>query len=283
MSALIPVRAPDAHKGTFGHLAVAAGARGFTGAAMLTAHAALRSGPGLVSLALPEPCVASLAPALIECMTRPLSATETASFHADAADELLDFLDGKDALALGPGITQHPGTAQFVRLVLAKAPLPLVLDADGLNVIAGRPEALEVNPGPRVITPHPGEMARLAETDTRNILRDREHYAATFAERHGCIVVLKGHATLIASPDGDVLVNPTGNPGMAAGGAGDVLTGIIGALLAQGLTPKDAACLGVYAHGLAGDIAAQAYTQMAMTAGDIIDALPDAWAELGAP
>jgi len=283
MRALVPPRGPDAHKGRFGHLTVAAGARGFTGAAMLTAHAALRSGPGLVSLALPSPCVSGLSPALVECMSLPLPATGDATFDREAADPLLAFLEGKDALALGPGITQHERTASFVQRVLVACPLPVVLDADGLNCAAKVAHALDENPGPRVLTPHPGEMARLTGTTTSAVQQDREKQALEYAQRHRCVLVLKGYRTVIAAPDGRLAINPTGNPGMATGGSGDVLTGIVGALLAQGLDPYDAACLAAYVHGTAGDLAAEACTQTAMKAGDIIEMLPHAWRALGAP
>ena len=277
----LPGRPANAHKGTFGHLVVAAGSRGFTGAALLTCRAAHRSGVGLVTLALPEPLVDILAPALLETMSLPLPSTVDMVFAADAAEPLLAFASTRDAMAIGPGLSQQESIRLFVAEVLAGYAGPMVLDADALNAIAHTPaDALRENPGPRVITPHPGEMARLAGLTTAQVQADRAGIAQAFADEHGCVVCLKGAGTIVAAPGRSPVRNPTGNPGMATGGTGDVLTGIVGGLLAQGMDSFDAAQVGVFVHGLAGDIAEQESTQRGLTAGDIITMLPAAWRTL---
>lgn len=274
----LPARAPDSHKGSFGHVVVAAGSRGMTGAALLACHAALRSGPGLVTLAVPDPLVAPLAPALLEAMTLPLPSTPAGAFDCEAAEPLLAFMGTRQVLVLGPGIGQDAATVAFVLAILRGCVAPVVLDADGLNAIAvDSVSALRDNPGPRLLTPHPGEMARLMHCDTGTVQRDREGAAADFAESHGCTVCLKGAGTIVASPGEVPFRNATGNPGMATGGTGDVLAGILGGMLAQGLPPLDAAKVAVFVHGLAGDLAAEKYTQRGMIARDVIAALPEAW------
>jgi len=295
--ARLPLRRPaTAHKGDFGHVLLAAGSRGKTGAAALGGKAALRMGAGLVTVATPGsvlPIVAALVP---EIMTEPLSETESGAVSSQALDygRFAKLLEGKTILAMGPGLTTHPETTAFVRAVLEQFDLPLVLDADALNALVGQLEVLRrrrVHPErvhrerarQVVLTPHPGEMGRLLGTTSAEVERRRVEVAQRFARDYEVFVILKGYRTLVAAPDGQVYVNPTGNPGLASGGAGDVLTGMVAAAVAQwgASALGDALCLAVYLHGLAGDLAAAAQGEQALIASDIIEALPRAWKALG--
>ena len=278
---LVPARPQDGHKGTFGHLYVIAGSRGFTGAPKLVADAAARSGVGLVTVGVPAPLGDIVAAALIEPMSMLLPATKKESIAFEAVDAALSFAKDKQAVALGPGLSQHPDTQRFAVEFVRACPVPMVIDADGLNALCNNLDMLNETQHPSILTPHPGEMARLCGEDTANVQRDRETTASTFAKLHNCIVVLKGHRTVVANPDGEVNVNTTGNAGLATGGTGDVLTGLIGGLLAQGMRALDAATLGVYLHGLAGDLAAKAKTERGMIASDVVDRIPNAWQALG--
>ncbi len=282
VKALVPLRPEDGHKGTFGHLFVLAGSRGFTGAAKLTCEAAGRSGVGLVTVGVPHPLGDVVAAGLTEAMSLRLRATQGESFSQEALEPALDFAANKDAAVLGPGISQHSDTAAFVHGFVARCPVPFLVDADGLNALSDNPSVIEKAVAPCVLTPHPGEMARLTSANTRDVQADRVGIAARFASARGCVVVLKGHRTVIAAPDGRAVLNPTGNEGMATGGTGDVLSGLVGGLLAQGMDAFEAACLGVYVHGLAGDFAAERFTARGMVAGDVVHALPDAWKALQA-
>jgi len=277
---LLPVRSADGHKGTFGHALLIAGSRGFTGAAKLAAEAACRSGAGLVTVATPASQQSVVAAGLLEAMTIGLAATPDDTIASEALEAALEATAARDAVGIGPGLSQHPATADFVREFVAECPKPLVIDADALNVLAQHTEVLQTTKEHAVITPHPGEMARLCGTDTSAIQSDRIKAATSFAAQHRCIVVLKGFQTVVANSDGTALINTTGNAGLATGGTGDVLTGLIAGLLAQGCTPIGAAALGAFVHGLAGDIAADAITQRGMIASDVCDCIPDAWAIL---
>lgn len=280
----LPPRPRDAHKGVFGHLLVLAGARGMTGAARLACEAACRSGAGLVTLGVPEPLADILEAALVETMKLPLPATEAASFAADAAGRALEAAGDRGAVLIGPGLSRHPMTATFARRVVRGWEGPLAVDADALHALAWdgplsgpcRARALP----PPVLTPHPGEMARLTGLPTAEIQEARETAALHYAEKWRAVVVLKGWHTVVAAPDGRAAVNPTGNQGMASGGAGDVLAGLVGGLLAQGMDPWEAACAAVYVHGLAGDIAVRGVSPRALTAGDLVRGLSEAWREL---
>jgi NAD(P)H-hydrate epimerase len=271
----IEPRAADSHKGDFGRVTIVAGSRGKTGAAQLAAMAALRSGAGLVTVATPSSCQAVVAAMAPEFMTEGLAEEDGGTLSAAAIERLLE-LD-HDVIACGPGIGRTPGIAEFVRALLDRATAPLVLDADALTVLADDPGRL-VGREDRdvIITPHPGEMARLIGTTVDDVQANRIEVATEFAASHRVHVVLKGHRTLVATPEGRVFINPTGNPGMATGGTGDVLTGMIAAWLAQLLDAEAACRIAVFLHGAAGDIAESREGQVAMVATDLLLHLGDA-------
>ncbi|MGA2000396.1 MAG: NAD(P)H-hydrate dehydratase [Terriglobales bacterium] len=271
-------RAPDAHKGSFGHVLTIGGSLGKSGAAAMAGMAALRAGAGLSTVATPRSVLPMVAGFAAELMTEPLAETEAGAISLSAIEygRLDAIVAGKTVIALGPGISRQADTVQFIRAIVDKYPQPLVMDADGLNAFAGSTEKLNGSTRPLVVTPHPGEMARLAGISTKQVQQDRIGVARSFARDHHCIVVLKGHRTLVAEPGGQVWVNMTGNPGMATGGTGDVLTGLIAGMIAQ--FPNDlvrAVCAAVWLHGYAGDKAAMLSEQF-MTATDV---LHHAWIE----
>ncbi|NJC88266.1 MAG: NAD(P)H-hydrate dehydratase [Desulfuromonas sp.] len=271
---LLPPRPADGHKGTFGHLLVMAGSLGKSGAAVMCAEAGLRAGAGLVTLACPAGMQQIAAAHLVEVMTAPLAEVDGAvSLQAMAA--LLELSDDKQAVALGPGLGASEEAGALVRRYLKETPLPAVIDADGLNALAGHLEVLGQRRGrATVLTPHPGEMARLTGQSVAAIQTDRVAAARDFAVAHGVVLVLKGARTLTAFPDGHVRINASGHPGMASGGMGDVLTGLIGGLLAQGMEAGAAAALGVYLHGLAGDRLRPRYGDAGLLATDLLRELP---------
>jgi NAD(P)H-hydrate epimerase len=276
MRTLLPPRPFASNKGTFGHLVVLAGSEGKTGAAALTSEGALRAGAGLVTLGVPASLNDILEVKLTEAMTLPLpEALGARALGLKALEPLQIFLERKTAAALGPGLGTHPETRELVRQLARSLPLPLVIDADGVNALAGEPELLQDAPGPRLITPHPGEMARLLGITPQEVQADRLGTARKAAARTKAVVVLKGAQTLVADPSGRVSVNSTGNPSLASGGTGDVLTGLIGGFLAQSLTPWDAARLGVYLHGLAADFFAARYSPRGLIAGDLLMVFPE--------
>jgi hydroxyethylthiazole kinase-like uncharacterized protein yjeF len=269
-----PPRDLDAHKGRFGHLLVVAGSLGKTGAAVLAGRAALRSGGGLCTIAAPasqQPIVAAQAP---EYMTEALPETAAQSLSLKAKDRLLELARRMDAVAIGPGLSLDPEAQELARVLIRDLEQPMVVDADALSALAGHLDVLRHGAGPRVLTPHPGEMARMLGTTIEAVQGDRIEVARTFAREHGVALALKGAYTVSAGPDGHVAINPTGNPGMAKGGSGDVLTGIVGALLAREIEPTAALRSGCYVHGLAGDVAARERGEYAMLASDIIESLP---------
>ena len=275
----VPARRPEAHKGDFGRVLIVAGSRGMAGAACLAAMGALRGGAGLVTIAVPESIWDVVASHVTEAMTVGLPEGSPGSIGDRAIDAILERCQAADVLALGPGLSATPeARAAAVRVVL-EAPLPTVLDADGINAFAGRCADLAARKGEKrqlIATPHPGEMSRLLAISAADIGRDRPVAATQAALASRSVILLKGHQTVVA--DGQrFYVNRTGNPGMATGGSGDVLTGLIAALLAQGLAAFDAACLGAHLHGLAGDIAARELTEPGLIAGDIAANLPKAW------
>jgi len=275
MRGLLPPRRPDTHKGTYGHLFILAGSAGKTGAAVMAAQAALRSGAGLVTVGVPEGLNCIFEEKLTEAMTLPLPETPEKTLSFKGLGKILEGLTGKTALALGPGISTNPDTAKLVAALLPKVKIPILIDADGLNILSIDDEPLKKVKAPVVLTPHPGEMGRLLGVLAREVQADRPAAALDLASQYGMPVVLKGARTLIAAPSGEFYINPTGNPGMATAGTGDVLTGIIGSFMAQGLPVMDAARLGVYLHGLAGDMASAEIGQAGLIAGDIIEHIPN--------
>jgi len=270
-------RDPEAHKGSFGHVLVVGGSTGKAGAAAMAGMAALRTGAGLVTVATAKsvlPTVAGFAP---EIMTEPLAETDTGAISMRALEygRFDALVEGKTVIALGPGFSRHTEAAQFARSIFDMHYLPLVIDADGLNAFQDCPTKLDGHRRPLVLTPHPGEMARLTGLSARDIQKDRIAVARKFAAERHAIVVLKGHRTVIAQPDGTAWINPTGNPGMASGGTGDVLTGMIAGFIAQ--RPDDvlgAVLAGVYLHGLGGDIARNLVGEHSLVATDILAMLP---------
>jgi ADP-dependent NAD(P)H-hydrate dehydratase / NAD(P)H-hydrate epimerase len=271
---LIPRRLPSAHKGTYGHAAIIAGSIGKSGAAAMAATAALRIGTGLVTVATPTSVSPALEAKLLEVMTVPMPETEAKTLASSGLEALVSFANARSAVAIGPGLTTHPDTVRLIHALLRRLEKPFVLDADGLNAISEKVVLLDTCKTCPILTPHPGEMARLDKTNTQSVNGDRIGTATRFAEKHGVILVLKGARTIVAKPDGQVAICPTGNPGMATAGTGDALTGIIVGLLAQQLNPWDAACTGTYLHGLAGDLAATEFGQAGMLAGDLITRIP---------
>jgi NAD(P)H-hydrate epimerase len=281
MRELVPARAADSHKGDFGRVLVVSGSVGRTGAAHLAAVGALRSGAGLVTIAAPRSCVATIAAMMPEYMTEPLEETSGGCVDFSAADRVLDLK--ADVIAIGPGLGQDPSTAAFVQAIVERSGVPLVLDADALNAFEGDPERLVGRDGVDVIiTPHPGEMARLLNVSIEQVQADRVERAREFAAAHRVHVVLKGHRTIIAGPEGRTFVNLTGNAGMATGGTGDLLTGMIAAWFAQMLDAEAACKLAVYLHGSAGDLAEADEGELALLPTDIAAHLGDAVMELTA-
>ncbi len=279
---LLPARPADSHKGTFGHLLIIAGSAGMGGAAALAAQAAVRSGVGLVTVAVPEVCLAGVEAHVLSALKRPLKSRDPGHLDESALDQLEEEMDQFDAVALGPGLGQAPATQRLILSLIARVRSPLILDADGLNVLASQPGHLAKRSGPSILTPHPKEMERIAGTPVAEIQRDRLTAARRFAAEHGVVTVLKGAGTIIAQPPGEgsgggeVWINPTGNSGLAKGGSGDVLTGLIGGLAAQTMSPLAAAICGVHWHGFAADIAAEQIPPRAMTPDDVIANLAEA-------
>jgi len=271
----LPERKRSSHKGTYGHAGIIAGSVGKTGAAAMAAKGALRVGAGLVTVAIPSGVNDVLEAKLMEIMTAPMPDTKARTFSRTALDRLSAFVAARTAVAIGPGLSTHPETVELVQVLVKQLDRPAVLDADALNALAGRASLLTECKTPPILTPHPGEMARL-ETDAtaQSVNADRIGTATRFARERGVFVVLKGARTIIARPDGAAAICPTGNPGMATAGTGDVLTGMAVGFLAQGLPPWEAACVATYLHGSAGDQAAGVMGQAGMTAGDLLDQVP---------
>jgi hydroxyethylthiazole kinase-like uncharacterized protein yjeF len=277
---LIGPRPLEANKGTFGHVLVIGGSVGKAGSVAMAGMAALRTGAGLSTVATAKSVLATVAGFHPEVMTEPLDETDAGSIstHALASGAVDALIKGKTVVAVGPGISRNPETSEFVRSLVMKCETPMVLDADGLNAFEGRAAELNGKGRSFVITPHPGEMARLVGSTVAAVQRDRINVARTFAREHELIVVLKGHRTLIAQPDGAVWVNTTGNPGMATGGTGDILTGMVAGLIAQ--NPQhagEAVIAAVHLHGLAGDVARESMGEHSLVATDLIGAFPEAF------
>jgi hydroxyethylthiazole kinase-like uncharacterized protein yjeF len=269
---LLPLRDAEAHKGTTGHVLVIAGSFGKTGAAQLVSRAALRAGAGLVTLVGPRSLYPIYAGGVLEVMTDALPDRD-GRIRFDE-DHLRRLAEGKAAAVIGPGIGTHTDAARTVRWLLRHLEIPVVLDADALTVVSHDPSALRKAAARVTVTPHPGEMGRLLGTSAGSVQQDRVGTARRFAIEHGCTTVLKGARTVVADGSGRAWVNPTGNPGMASGGMGDVLAGILGGLLAQGLPPAEAALLGVWVHGAVADRLAAEAGEIGLVASDLIGGLP---------
>jgi len=270
----------------YGHVLVVGGSLGKTGAAVMAGFSALRTGAGLVTVATPRSALATVAGFHPELMTEPLGETEAGTIAIDALEEFRRIAERKTVLAIGPGISRNASTAEFVRRAVETPESAIVLDADGLNAFEGRGKDLtrgnrggaNGNRQALVLTPHPGEMARLTGLSIQQIQRDRIQVARKFAAEHQLILVLKGDRTIVADTTGEAWVNTTGNPGMATGGTGDILTGMVAGMLAQNpKCPLEAVLAAVYLHGLAGDVARDSMGEFALVATDLITALPEAF------
>jgi len=273
---LIGPRPAAANKGNFGHVLVIGGSVGKAGAAAMAGMSALRVGAGLSTIAAPKSLLATVAGFHPEVMTEPLQETRDGTIARRATNRLRKLAEGKTVLAVGPGISRNAETSELVRELVKKRKIPVVLDADGLNAFEGQATELNRQAGPLVLTPHPGEMARLTGITVVAIQRDRVNVARTFAREHKLILVLKGHRSLVAKPDGEVWVNTTGNPGMATGGTGDILTGMVAGFIAQ--NPQrifEAVIAAVYLHGFAGDIARESMGEHSLVATDLVKVLPE--------
>jgi len=274
IQSFLPHRSPDAHKGTTGHLMVVAGSPGKTGAAAMTAISALRGGAGLVTLGVAKSLNPILESQVLEAMTEPLPEAEPGILSDAAFETIIHLLEGKKCTAIGPGLGQARTIRDLVHKIVKSSPVPIVVDADGLNNLAGHAHILKDAAAPVILTPHPGEMARLMGCGVGAVQQDRIKSAREFAAGFNVHVVLKGARTVIALPDGRVFINPTGNPGMASGGMGDVLTGVIAGLVVQGLAPQEASLAGVFLHGAAADSLARSVGPYGYLAGDVMNAIP---------
>lgn len=279
--ARFPKRRAHSHKGDYGHVLVLAGSAGYTGAAYLAGEAAVRSGSGLVTLAAAKSIYPILAVKLTEVMVRPYPDTKDGSLAFSAGKAIISFAKKCNSFAIGPGISQNKETARLLKDIVIKLNGTITLDADGINAFCGYAGQLKKAKGHLILTPHPGEMAKLIGKTAEEVQANRKDIALKCASKYNIVLVLKGHNTVVVSPEGRLYVNETGNPGMASGGVGDVLTGIIAGLAAQGADPFDAAALGAYFHGLSGDLAAKEKGFLSLTATDILDKLPEALKILG--
>lgn len=269
-----PSRKGPEHKGDFGRVLVVAGSRGMSGAAVLAAEAAARIGAGLVTLGVPSVIHDVAENKLTEVMTFPLAETTKGNISHTALKDILDRCHNSDVIAIGPGLGTGPETATLVKDIIMNISIPCVLDADGLNAMSGKAGLFKSVKADLILTPHPGEMSRLTGYSVKEIQQDRMGITAQKAKEWGCSILLKGAKTIICGPEGSVYINGTGNPGMASGGSGDVLTGIIAGLIAQGLTPIKAAAAGAFIHGRAGDVTAQEMGMSGMLAGDLLQRIP---------
>jgi NAD(P)H-hydrate epimerase len=276
VQSMIPNRPTNTHKGDYGHTLVVAGSKGKGGAAGLTGLAALRAGAGLVTLAVPESCHQALEFNPLETMAVSLPETKSGCLSTKAIDTLLNSLKGKNALAIGPGLSTDKETVQLLEALLPQVECPLVIDADGINALGKSGTLLGQIQVNTVLTPHPKEMSRLSGWDVKDILNHRIERAGEFAQEHEVTLLLKGAHTLIAFADGTVFINPTGNPGMATAGCGDVLTGLIAGLVSQGLSVPSATAVGAFIHGMAGDLYAEAQHEVPLIASDLLNTIPQA-------
>lgn len=269
-------RRRDTHKGTYGHLLMLSGSVGKTGAAAMAGKAALKMGAGLVTAGVPKSCLPIVARSMMELMTEPLPETDKGTLSVEALPEILRLLKDKDALMLGPGISTQESTKELVLSLVPRIKIPAVLDADALNILASKPDVLKSLSKQAVVTPHPGEFARLLRLSTKEVLDRRLELVPRFAKKFEVYVVLKGYRTLTSTPEGKTFINPTGNPGMATAGSGDVLSGMIASMIIQEKNILDAILAAVYVHGLSGDIGAARRGEKSLTAGNMIAYLPAA-------
>jgi len=274
ISSYLEPREKDAHKGTTGHLFIVAGSPGKTGAAAMTAMAAMRAGAGLVTIGVPKSLNPIIEQMTLEAMTCPLPENTEGFLSESSFEAIMHNLAGKKCLAIGPGLGTDPSTKKLVVKILRGSSLPVILDADGLNLLAGETGLLKKLKVPVILTPHPGEMARLTGKNISQIQEDRISCTRDFAQEFNVHLVLKGAGTVIAHPDGSIFINPTGNPGMASGGMGDILTGIIAGFIAQGYTAEVAVRTGVYIHGAAGDDLAKSMGPFGFLASDVLKSIP---------
>jgi NAD(P)H-hydrate epimerase len=277
-SRLLAPRPLDANKGIYGHALIVGGSLGKSGAAAMAGMAALRVGAGLSTVAVPRGVLPSVASFAAELMTEPLAETSAGGIDTAALDKISELASSMTVVALGPGIGRQPETFEFVQELVKGVKCPMVIDADGLNAFQGKTELLDGSQRPLVLTPHPGEMSRLTGLSIKAIQADRLNVARSFAREHHLVLVLKGNNTIVALPDGQAWVNPTGNPGMATGGTGDILTGMTAGVIGQ--MPDDVgqgAVAAVYLHGLAGDVAAETIGEHSLTATDLLTTLPEAF------
>lgn len=273
-------RPDDSNKGTLGSLLCICGSYGMAGAAIMAGKAALRCGIGLLKIAVPKSIYPVCATNILESVYYPLEETSNGVISSKNTDFLLEMCEKSSAVVIGCGLSVCDDTKNLVQSVITNCEKPLVIDADALNCICNKPEILKNLKAPAIITPHPGEMARLLHSTPKTVNSNRENTAIDFAKKFGVVTVLKGAGTIIASPDGEVYINHTGNSGMATGGSGDVLSGIVGSLLAQGASPINAAAAGVFLHGTIGDLAAEKLGKISMLPTDMIDMIPTAYLKL---
>ncbi len=265
----------DVHKGNRGHLLILAGSTGKTGAATMAAIGAIRAGSGLVTVGIPASLNHIMEEKLTEAMTVPLPETNEGTLSKKAKNKILELLEGKTALAIGPGISSNPETVELICTIISETSIPIIVDADGLNALASNMDILSECKSPVVLTPHPGEMSRLTGLSTSEIQSDRVKTALDFVSVYPCTLVLKGARSIIAQANGRLFINPTGNPALASGGSGDVLTGLIGGFLARGWTPQIAAVAGTYIHGLAADYLAEDMGTVGILAGELLHVVPE--------
>ena len=282
---LLKPRAKETHKGTYGHLLLIGGSATKPGAILLAGKAALRTGAGLVTVALPDKAFERFPKNFLELMYEPLPSSSSGTLSRKGWKKLAPSIEGKSAVGVGPGMGVNADTKAIVAQLIKKAEVPLILDADALNCLSSSPSLISppLRGGGRgrvILTPHPGEMARLLGISTAKVQKDRIGIAQKFSKKHGVVLVLKGHRTVIATPSGEVYINSTGNPGMATAGMGDVLTGIIASLIGQGMSPEKAAIAGVFLHGRAGDHVAKRLGDRGLLATDVIEEIPLAIKEL---
>lgn len=274
---LFPERMADSHKGTYGHAVIIGGATGKAGAVVMAGKSAMRSGAGLVTAVVPSGINGVVQSSLIEAMSLPLQENKFGTLSAKAIDSIIEFCRGKSVVAAGPGMGANDETAEIVKMLIREIDVPLILDADAINVLARDVSILDKRKSDLILTPHPGEMGRLTGRTSSEIQKERFEICVETARRYACIVILKGRNSIISCRGERTYINLTGNPGMATGGSGDVLTGIIAGFVSQGLSAEYSACAGAFIHGLSGDIAAENLGEISLCAGDIIDYLPEAF------